>query len=119
MAELNFSFFGEVPRPLTPLTLTCEHFSIQYSITAVYITFFALVLKCFEDLLVVYNNLLIFQQTVDVGGVVVGHYLLHQYLEERKQLFSLKANRNRLLEQKVRNDRGSELGSFRMAWGNT
>ena len=59
------------------------------------------------------------QQTVDVGGVVVGHYLLHQYLEERKQLFSLKANRNRLLEQKVRNDRGSELGSFRMAWSNT
>ena len=32
MAKLNFSFFGEVPRPLTPLTPTCEHFFIQYSI---------------------------------------------------------------------------------------
>ena len=42
---------------------------------------------------------------MDVGGVVVGNYLLHQYLEERKKLLGLKENRNRLLEQKVRTDR--------------
>jgi len=39
-------------------------------------------------------------QTEDIGGVAVGHYLLHQYLEERKRLLCLKENRNRLLEQK-------------------
>lgn len=36
----------------------------------------------------------------DIGGVAVGHYLLHQYLEERKKLLGLKESRNRLLEQK-------------------
>ena len=50
---------------------------------------------------------------MDVGGVVVGHYLLHQYLEERKQLFSLKANRNRLLEQKVRNEEEVNLAPLK------
>lgn len=34
------------------------------------------------------------------GGVVAGHHLLKQYLEQRETLTSLKQSRNRLLEQK-------------------
>lgn len=47
-------------------------------------------------------SVLISHQAEDIGGVAVGHYLLHQYLEERKKLLGLKESRNRLLEQKVR-----------------
>lgn len=39
-------------------------------------------------------------QAEDIGGVVVAHNLLRQYLGEREKLLALKENRNRLLEQK-------------------
>lgn len=44
---------------------------------------------------------MIFQAANVKGAIVVGHYLLQQYLEEREKLFVLKENRNRFLEQKV------------------
>jgi len=45
--------------------------------------------------------IMIFQAANVKGAIVVGHYLLQQYLEEREKLFVLKENRNRFLEQKV------------------
>lgn len=39
-------------------------------------------------------------QAQNDGGVIAGHHLLKQYLDQRKTLASLKQSRNRLLEQK-------------------
>ena len=40
-------------------------------------------------------------QVANVGGVAVGHDLLHSYLHDREQLRREKDCRNRMLEQKV------------------